>query len=314
MRRKVYTIIISPSNLKPAKQFTIHRSTLWFVIFIFLILITYGILGSIKFYDDNKIYAEYIQVKKEKGELEQANKSIAQLRKKENLIRKFLGLDADDANEPGQGGPGSTSFVFEDFHLNKKVSPAPARSLNLEKEAFLSPSYKEAILLDCDLQELIDFLKNQRDELATLPTIAPISVLESWITCGFGMRKSPFTGLREFHSGLDIFAMRGTPVIAPGNGRVCFVGTNGGLGQMITLRHNNQYQTVYGHLSGYNVKVNQVVKRGDCIGFVGRTGNSTGYHLHYEIHKQGKVVDPFPYLLNWDDRHFLVANNNLSLE
>jgi Membrane proteins related to metalloendopeptidases len=314
MRRKVYTIVVSPSNLKPAKQFTIHRSTLWFIIFIFLILLTYGILGSIKYYNDNKILSEYFQVKKEKGELEQANKIIAQLRKKEELIRKFLGLDADDANEPGQGGPGSTSFMFEDFHLNKRVSPVPARSLNLEKEAFLSPSYKEAILLDCDLQELIDFLKNQRDELATLPTIAPISVLESWITSGFGMRKSPFTGLREFHSGLDIFAMRGTPVIAPGNGRVCFLGTNGGLGKMIGIRHNNQYQTIYGHLSGYNVKLNQVVKRGDCIGLVGRTGNSTGYHLHYEIHKQGKAVDPFAYLLNWDDRHFLVAKNNFSLE
>jgi len=314
MRRKVYTIIISPSNLKPAKKFTIYRSTLWLVIFIFFILLTYGILGSITYYNDNKIFSEYIQVKKEKGELEQANKIIAQLRKKEELIRKFLGLDADDANKPGEGGPGPTSFVFEDFDLNKKASPAPARSLNLEKEAFLSPSYKEAILLDCNLQELIDFLKNQRDELATLPTIAPISVLESWITCGFGMRKRPFTGLREFHSGLDIFAMRGTPVIAPGNGKVCFVGRNGGLGQMIRIRHNNQYQTVYGHLSGYNVKVNQVVKRGDCIGFVGRTGNATGYHLHYEIHKQDKAVDPFPYLLNWDDKHFLIAKNNLSLE
>ena len=108
-----------------------------------------------------------------------------------------------------QGGPSSTSFAFEDFQLNKKISPPPVRSLNLEKEALLSPSYKEAILLDCDLQELIDFLKNQRAALATLPTIAPISVLESWITCGYGMRKSPFTGLREFHSGLDIFAMRG---------------------------------------------------------------------------------------------------------
>ena len=314
MRRKVYTIIISPSNLKPAKQFTIHRSTFWFVIFIFLILLTYGILGSIKYYSDNKIFAEYLQVKKEKSELEQANKIIAQLRKKEELIRKFLGLDADDANEPGQGGPGSTSLVLEDFHLNKKVSPVSARSLNLEKEVFLSPSYKEAILLDCDLQELIDFLKNQRDELAALPTIAPISVLESWITSEFGTRKSPFTGLREFHSGLDIFAMRGTPVIAPGNGKVCLVMTNGGLGQMITVRHNNQYETVYGHLSGYNVKVNQLVKRGDCIGFVGRTGNSTGYHLHYEIHKQGRAVDPLPYFLNWDDQHFLVAKNNFSVE
>ena len=318
MRRKVYTIIISPSNLKPARQFTIHRSTLWFIFFLFVTLLGFGILGSVRYYNSINILAdlsaENVKVKKEKGELEQANKIIAQLRKKEELIRKFLGLDADDANEPGQGGPNPTSFMFEYLELNKKASHAPAHSLNLDKQPFLSPAYKEAILLDCDLQELIDFLKNQRDVFATLPTIAPIAVSESWITSGFGMRKSPFTGLREFHSGLDIFAMRGTPVIAPGNGKVCFVGTNGGYGKMIRIKHNNQYQTVYGHLSGYNVEVNQVVKRGDCIGFVGRTGNSTGYHLHYEIEKEGKVVDPFPYLLNFDDRQFMVAKNNFFLE
>jgi murein DD-endopeptidase MepM/ murein hydrolase activator NlpD len=274
------------------------------------------VLGSISYHKDSKIRAKYIQVKKEKGELQQSNNQsnqiISQLRKKEELIRKFLGLDADDRNEPGQGGPGSTSFLLENFDLNKKKALFTDRSLNLENQGFLSPSYKEAILLDCDLQELIDFLKNQREEFATLPTISPISVEESWITSGFGWRKSPFTGLREFHAGLDIFASRGTPVIAPGNGKVCFVGFNGGYGKMVAIKHKGQYETIFAHLSGFNVKMNQEVKRGDYIGFVGRTGNSTGYHLHYEIQKKGNAVDPFPYLLNWDDRHFLLAKNNFS--
>lgn len=308
MRRKVYTIIISPSNLKPAKRFTIHRSTIWLFFLIFFILITFGILGSIKFYEDNKLYAEYLQVKKEKGELEKANKIIVQLRKKEDLIRKFLGLDTDDGQEPGQGGPSSTGLTFEDFSANKTMSLIPTPSLPSVNKTFLSP-YQEAILLDLDLQELIDFLKNQSVEFAKIPTIAPINVLDSWITCWFGMRKSPFTGLKEFHSGLDIFATRGTPVIATGDGKVCFVGSNGGLGRMVKIKHNNQYETIYGHLFGYNVKVNQVVKRGDVIGYVGRTGNSTGYHLHYEIHKDGKPIDPFPCLLNWEEKHFLAANN-----
>ena len=308
MRRKSYTIIISPSNLKPAKRFTIHRLTIWLFFLTIFILITFGILGSIKFYGDSKLYAEYLQIKKEKGELEKASKIIAQLRKKEDLIRKFLGLDTVDGQEPGQGGPIQTGLQFEDFSTNKTMSLIPPPSLPSANKTFLSP-YHEAILLDLDLQELVDFLKNQSAAFAKIPTIAPINVLDSWITCGFGMRKSPFTGLKEFHSGLDIFAMRGSPVLATGDGKVLFVGTNGGLGKMVKIKHNKQYETIYGHLLGYNVKAKQIVKRGDVIGYVGRTGNSTGYHLHYEIHKDGKPIDPFPCLLNWEERHFLTADN-----
>ena len=313
MRRKFYTIIISPSNLKPSKQFTIHCPILWFAICAFLIFITYGILGSLKFYEKNRLYAEYLQIKKEKSDLEQANKIVAQIRKKEILIRKFLGLDNDNVQVPGQGGPNSSDSGLGEYQYYKKTFPASSEPVTLENNQFLSP-YLETVLLDRDLQEIIEFLNNQKEELAKLPTISPIADLESWVTSGFGMRKSPFTGFREFHSGLDIFAPRGTPIMATGNGRVCFAGINGGLGKMVRIEHNDRCETVYGHLSGYNVEENQIVKRADIIGFVGNTGNSTGYHLHYEIQKDGKPVDPFPYLLNWDDRYFLACRNNASLE
>jgi len=308
MRRKVYTIIISPSSLSPPIKFTLHRSTIWLLFFTFIILIAYGILGSIKFWEEKKLYAEYLKIKKEKAELEQVNAILAQLRKKENLIRKFLGLDTENPQKPGQGGPGSINLKPENF------SPQDKKRALLPEDSFHFPNiplspYPRAILLNADLQELIEFLAQQKIELARLPTISPISSLDSWITCGFGVRKSPFTGLPEFHSGLDIFAMRGTPVIAPGDGKVLFVGVNGQLGKTVKIRHNAHYETVYGHLSGYAVKVNQIVKRGEIIGYVGKTGNSTGYHLHYEIHKDKKPIDPFPCLLNWEERHLLSDNH-----
>ena len=206
-RRKAYTVIISPSNLKPVIRFTIHRATLWVLFFSFVILASYGILGSIKFYEENKLYADYIKIKKENSELAEANKIITQLREKEQLIRKFLGLEADSGLEPGQGGPSPTGLGFDE----EEMKPATKAAYSLTDSFTLSvdklPPSKEAILLDLDLQEMIDFLENQRIELAKLPTISPIAAVDSWITSGFGIRKSPFTGLREFHSGLDIFAV-----------------------------------------------------------------------------------------------------------
>ena len=311
MRRKVYTIIVSPPNLKPVTKFNIHRITLWFLSVTFLVafvaLVTYGILGSKKFYEEKQVYAEYTQLKAENVELKKANQVLAQIRQKEELIRKFLGLNVENPEEPGQGGPGLNSLGSGDFGLDKTESSTVDSPLAL-KNADLSACQK-AVLLDRDLQEIIDFLENQKAALACLPTISPIAVSESWITSSFGWRKSPFTGQREFHSGLDIFAGRGTPVIAPGDGKVLVVGRNSSLGKFIRIRHNQQYVTVYGHLLGHKVKKGQKVKRGDVIGLVGKTGNSTGYHLHYEILKDKKPINPFPCLLNWEERHLLIANN-----
>ena len=311
MAKKVYTIIISPSTLKPATKFTLHQSTLWLILITLIILIGYGILGSLKFYEENKLYTKYVRIKKEKEELEKANKILPQIRKKENIIKNFLGLEtnSDKTGGPGKGGPGIAGSTLEDLLPKEKLSSIPLAKLNLKKKN-ISPS-QEASLLNLDLQEIIDFLENQKAKLASVPTICPIAVSNAWISSRFGFRKSPFTGLREFHSGLDISAMRGTPILAPGDGKVTFVGRKGALGKAVKIRHNSKYETIFGHLLSYNVKVNQKVKRGDVIGYVGKTGRSTGYHVHYEVHKNHKPVDPYPYLLNWRNRQMLVSKKSI---
>ncbi len=149
--------------------------------------------------------------------------------------------------------------------------------------------------IDQQLDLLDETLSENGDMLASTPTIAPaVGVL----TDGFGTRNDPITGRRAFHRGLDISARRGTPVHAPADGVVVFVGRNGGLGKTIKISHGFGYTTVYGHLQDFDVELGSEVHRGDQIGTVGNTGRSTGSHLHYEVHLDGQAKNPLYYILD----------------
>ena len=112
----------------------------------------------------------------------------------------------------------------------------------------------------------------------------------------FGNRLHPILGYYRLHAGIDYDGNTGDSVIASRSGIVIFVGWNGGYGRTIILQHNEGFSTLYGHLVSYNVEVDQVVEAGQKIGEIGSTGLSTGPHLHFEIRKDGKPVDPAPYL------------------
>ena len=114
------------------------------------------------------------------------------------------------------------------------------------------------------------------------------------ISSNFGMRKHPISGFNKMHKGVDFAAPTGTPIYAGGNGVIEFLGTNGGYGKYIRIRHNNGYKTAYAHLSKYKKGISKGVRvnQGEIIGYVGNTGNSTGPHLHYEIMYNGKHVNP----------------------
>jgi len=132
------------------------------------------------------------------------------------------------------------------------------------------------------------------------PTIWPVlGKLES----GFGGRRNPFGGSGyEFHSGQDIEAPPGTPVVAGASGTVAFVGWQNGYGQLVVVDHGGGLSTRYGHLSHIDVELGQTVKRGEFVGRVGSTGRSTGPHLHYEVRINDEPVNPLQYLLVADPR------------
>jgi len=111
-------------------------------------------------------------------------------------------------------------------------------------------------------------------------------------TSGFGFRIDPFTGGRGYHAGIDIAGRYGTPIRAAKEGRVTFAGWNGGYGLCVIVKHQMGYETVYGHLSGITVKEGQYVSQGQVVGRMGNTGRSTGTHLHFEVRRYGKAINP----------------------
>ena len=127
------------------------------------------------------------------------------------------------------------------------------------------------------------------------PTVWPV---DGTLEGGFGGRRNPFGGPGyEFHSGQDIEAPWGAPVVAGASGVVSFVGWQNGYGQLVIVDHGGGLTTRYGHLSHIDVELNQTVSRAQLLGKVGSTGRSTGPHLHYEVRINDQAVDPLPYLL-----------------
>jgi murein DD-endopeptidase MepM/ murein hydrolase activator NlpD len=130
---------------------------------------------------------------------------------------------------------------------------------------------------------------------AATPSIWPA---HGWLSSTVGPRHDPITGERDFHEGLDISADRGSAVYATADGTVTHAAAEGGYGNLVVLDHGYGLETRYGHLSRYRVRAGDKVKRGEVVGLVGSTGRSTGFHLHYEVRVNGRLLNPLKLLLD----------------
>lgn len=156
---------------------------------------------------------------------------------------------------------------------------------------------KQAAIQSKSLDEIVKLAKEKEKLLAAIPAIQPVKNENlKQMTSGYGYRSDPFTKVRKFHAGMDFSAKSGTPIFATGDGIVNRADNNAsGYGNHIVIRHGFGYETLYAHLSKYKVKKGQKVKRGDIIGYIGSSGRSEAPHLHYEVHKNGEVVNPINY-------------------
>ena len=153
---------------------------------------------------------------------------------------------------------------------------------------------KQTVIQSRSLEEIESLAKNKASLIEAIPTIQPIKNKDlTRVASGYGYRIDPFTKIRRFHYGMDFTAKRGTPIYATGNGIVKRADNrSSGYGKHIRIDHGFGYVSLYAHLSKYKVRRGQKVKRGDVIGYIGNSGRSVGPHLHYEILKDNKKINP----------------------
>ena len=154
---------------------------------------------------------------------------------------------------------------------------------------------KQIYIQSKSYDEVIELAENKTEMLACLPSIQPVANKDlKRMVSGYGMRIHPVYKTRKMHEGMDFTASIGTPIYATANGTVIkSTYVRGGYGKHVIIKHGEfGYETLYAHMNQINVKQNQIVKRGEIIGYVGNTGLSVGPHLHYEVHKDGHKLNP----------------------
>ena len=183
---------------------------------------------------------------------------------------------------------------FEDTNRYKDIEGYDNSQLVMNTTKRIDVLRKELAIQSKSLDDILKMAKAKDKLLAAIPAIQPVrnENLKSMVS-GFGYRTDPFTKARKMHEGMDFTAKTGTPIFATGDGVVERAdNTASGFGNHIVIRHGFGYETLYAHLSRYKCRAGQRIKRGEIIGYVGSTGRSEGPHLHYEVHKNGKVVNP----------------------
>lgn len=159
---------------------------------------------------------------------------------------------------------------------------------------------KQLVVQSKSLDEIVALAKNKKEMLASIPAIQPVANKElKRMASGYGYRIHPIYKTRKYHWGMDFSAPKGTPVYATGNGKIeTAKRSQRGYGNQVKIDHGFGYKTFYAHLDKYIVRRNQKVKRGDLIGYVGTSGTSTAPHLHYEVVKGNRKVNPVYYYFN----------------
>jgi murein DD-endopeptidase MepM/ murein hydrolase activator NlpD len=203
-----------------------------------------------------------------------------------NLYRTYFNTAAIPEEERKSG--------FKDTNRYKALQGYNNSQLVLQTTKRVDILTKELAIQSKSLDYILKLAKEKNKLLAAIPAIQPVRNENlKHMASGFGYRTDPFTKARKMHKGMDFTAKQGTPIFATGDGVIAKAdNTASGYGNHIVIRHGYGYETLYGHLSKYNCKAGQRIKRGDIIGYVGSTGRSEAPHLHYEVHKDGKVVNP----------------------
>jgi murein DD-endopeptidase MepM/ murein hydrolase activator NlpD len=223
------------------------------------------------------------------GRLSSLADTLSTISQRDAHIRVLANLDPIDpqVQEAGIGGPGSSDLDLTGLNGLARRSA--------EVRVDLGALIRRANLLASSFKEAADSLAFHRARLAATPSIMPT---QGWLSSAFSaMRNHPILHLARPHEGIDVSAPMGSPIEAPAAGVVTEAGWETGYGNTITINHGYGIVTKFAHASKLLVKNGQRVARGQRIALVGNSGLATGPHLHYEVHVNGRPVDPLKYVL-----------------
>ncbi|HEY8155716.1 MAG TPA: M23 family metallopeptidase [Myxococcota bacterium] len=328
-----YSLIVMTDATKPVRRFDIARRTLVRSLQgagLAALLLTFGLVDYVRVRMD---HAELVRLRVETGEqrarIAAFDSTVAEVESRLARLAEFERKVRTIANLPGQAaaggediekvGGGEGGDLAEDMDGatsldDEELTSEPATGDPVPRQraggaAAGAPGGDRVSLLrleaerlghvaagqELTLGELIGQLEDKHHHLISSPAIWPT---KGWLTSRFGPRISPFTGMRQFHSGIDIAGEAGTPVIAPARGRVIFVGDKGPLGRAIEIDHGYGVRTYYGHNREITVRVGQEVDRGEVIAKLGSSGRSTGPHLHYSVEVNGRSKNPLDFIFD----------------
>lgn len=211
----------------------------------------------------------------------------------EDITRLKYGLNpiSEDVRLAGVGGRPSQEELIMASLLEPSVSKADSVKENI------SALLRQIKIQDNTFTRMVEHVQRRHILWAQRPSVWPV---RGRITSPFGFRVHPFTGTRTFHEGIDIANKVWTPVYAPADGVVRWVGRKPFYGNLVIVNHHNGIETRFAHLMRAAVDEGQPIKRGELLGYLGNTGRSTGPHLHYEVRKGNRPVNPMDYILPVD--------------
>jgi len=212
----------------------------------------------------------------------------------DNIYRVVLGAEPIDfaIREAGVGGSDRYKAILDKNIIHEEILVALLQNVDrLKRKVYIESKSQD---------EVVELARNKELLYAAIPAIQPVSNKELIrIASGFGRRIHPIYKVKKMHPGIDFSATTGTPIYATADGVVDVVQNRfSGYGKMVEIDHGFGYRTRYAHMHGFTVRKGQKIKRGELIGYVGNTGLSTASHLHYEVHINGKAVNPVHYFFN----------------
>jgi len=303
MQRKYFTFLYIPAENAEPRPLRMRRAVVYAIAAVTALVAAAAVATAVRYSGKIRETYKLAQLERQnerlRGEVDEFSAELDVLRRQvsqnfdfQKKARLLANLDdlAEDVTEVGVGGP---DFAY--MRSLEDLAPETREQLFSARQD-IGKLLRQARLQQESYEEIVTSLEATSEVMRATPSLPPVNV--GFVSSGYGWRMDPITGRRTMHRGLDFSARLGTPVYAPADGVVTFSGTWRTYGEVIELSHGQGYMTRYAHLQKRLVREGQRIRRGDVIGRVGSSGRSTFSHLHYEVEKDGKRVNPQRYVLS----------------